>query len=100
MHKVPTIKFYYAPGDCSLAPHILLHETGLPFSAIPMRVSEARTAISQEYRKINPKMQVPAITLDSDTITKNPAVATVISNLAPGMGLMGRTPLDTARVYE
>jgi len=101
MHKVPTIKFYYAPGDCSLAPHILLHETGLPFSAIPMRVSEARTAISQEYRKINPKMQVPAITLDeTDTITENPAGATVISNLVLEMGLMGWTPIETARAYE
>jgi len=46
-------------------------------------------------------MQVPAITLDeTDTITENPAVATVISNLVPEMGLMGRTPIETAKVYE
>ena len=96
-----SIKFYYAPGACSLAPHILLHETGLHFSAISMRGSEARTAIPEAYRKINPKMQVPAITLDeTDTITENPAVATVISNTVPEMGLMGRTPLETAKVYE
>jgi glutathione S-transferase len=46
-------------------------------------------------------MQVPAITLDDlDTITENPAVATVISNLVPEMSLMRRTPIKTARVYE
>jgi glutathione S-transferase len=46
-------------------------------------------------------MQVPAITLDeTDTITENPAGATVISNLVLEMGLMGRTPIETARAYE
>jgi glutathione S-transferase len=98
---MPSIKFYYAPRACSLAPHILLHEAGLPFTAIPMRASEARTTIPEDYRKINPKMQVPAITLDeTDTITENPAGATVISNLVLEMGLMGRTPIETARAYE
>jgi glutathione S-transferase len=98
---MPSIKFYYAPGACSLAPHILLHEAGLPFTAIPMRASEARTTIPEDYRKINPKMQVPAITLDDlGTITENPAIATAIPSLVPEIALMGRTPIETARVYE
>lgn len=55
---------------------------------------------SEDFRRINPKMKVPVISLGQDTITEVPAVATAIASLAPDLGLLGRTPLDTARVYE
>jgi len=96
----PEIKFYFAPGACSLAPHILLHEIGLSFTPIAMRIDETRTEFTKDFHLINPKMRVPVISLDGEIVTEVPAVATAIASLAPGMGLMGRTPLDTVRVYE
>lgn len=90
------IKFYYFPGACSLAPHILLRETGVDFEPINMKAIQ----IGEDFRRINPKMKVPVISLGQDTITELPAVATAIASLAPDMGLLGRTPLDTVRVYE
>lgn len=95
-----SIKFYFAPGSCSLAPHILLRETGVEFEAIAMRADETRIAFTADFHRINPKMRVPVISLSGETITEVPAVATAIASLAPDMGLMGRTPLDAARVYE
>ena len=94
------VRFYYAPGACSLAPHILLRETGVKFDAIALRSSGTRVDFPEEFRRINPKMRVPVISLDEDTITEVPAVATAIANLAPDLQLMGRTLLDVARVYE
>jgi glutathione S-transferase len=65
-----------------------------------MRPSTTRIALRDDIRIVNPKMQVPVIWIDGIIITEVPAVATAISNLAPELGLMGKTPMDTARVYE
>jgi glutathione S-transferase len=97
---MPHIKFYFAPGACSLAPHILLKEIGAQFEAISNEVTVTGATFTEDFPRINPKMRVPVISLDEETITEVPAVTTVIAQLAPGMHLMGRTPLDTVRVYE
>ena len=97
---MPEVKFYYAPGACSLSPHILLHEAGIPFSAHPMKSDKGRIVFPEEYRQINPKMKVPAISIDGVTITEGPAILTAISSLAPEKNLLGRTLLETAKVHE
>jgi glutathione S-transferase len=97
---MPQIKFYYAPGACSLAPHILLRETGVRFEAIVNIVNMTQVTFIDDFPRINPKMRVPVISLDEEVITETPAVMTAISGLAPEMHLMGRTPLETIRVYE
>lgn len=93
------IKYYYAPGACSLAPHILLRETGVDFEAI--RVANLRVSpIPEDFRRINPKMRVPVISIGDETITEAPAIITMVASLAPEKNLLGRTPLETVRVYE
>ena len=83
------IKFWFSPGACSLAPHVLLHEIGVPFEAV-----------TGAFARINPKQRVPVLSIDGQVITEVPAIATAISDLAPERHLMGRTLLDRARVYE
>ncbi len=34
------MKLYYAPGACSLSPHIILRETGLDFSIERVNIKE------------------------------------------------------------
>ncbi|KAB8068364.1 glutathione S-transferase [Aspergillus leporis] len=96
----PLTKFFYAPGSCSLAPHILLHEAGIDFKGIRMRPGEARDAYPESFRQINPKMRVPVISVDDEIVSELPAVMTVISSLAPEKQLMGKTSMETVRVYE
>lgn len=55
---------------------------------------------SEDFHRINPKMRVPVISIDDQVITELPAVATAISSLALEKHLMGRTPIETAKVYE
>ena len=91
------MKLYYAPGACSLADHIALHEAGLSFDHEKVDLKTKRTEAGIDFSTINPKGYVPALTLDSgETITENVAILNWIahqdSKLAPS-GPMGNTHL-------
>ncbi|KAJ5930637.1 hypothetical protein N7466_006130 [Penicillium verhagenii] len=91
-----TIKLYYYPGACSLAPHILLHETKLPFT-----LSKEVAGLTPELRAKNPKAKIPVLTIDDTVITENIAIQTAIGNLAPSLALLGAPgTLESVRVYE
>ena len=99
MPVVVDVKLWFSPGACSLAPHVLLHESGVPYEAVPTNVFEG-AQLTDAFSRINPKKRVPVLSVDGELITEVPAIATAISDLAPERHLMGRTPLDRARVYE
>ncbi|OJJ07348.1 hypothetical protein ASPVEDRAFT_202097 [Aspergillus versicolor CBS 583.65] len=94
------VKFFFFPGACSLAPHILLHEAGIDFTPLKVERNGTEVVFPQEYRDVNPKMRVPVIVVGDEVITELPAVCAIISQLSKEKKFMGRTPLDTVRVYE
>lgn len=74
-------KLYYWPGACSLAAHIVLEETGLPFSV--ERVNFARGAQRQpDFLSVNAKGRVPALSQDGRILTENPAILARLGRLA------------------
>lgn len=99
------IKFYYAPGACSLAPHILLHEVGAEYKPMPFEIGAQGTNITEEFAAVNPKLKVPTLSLSSlgsvaEIITESPAVCTVIAGLAPEKNFMGKEGIERVRVLE
>lgn len=97
------MKLYYAPGACSLADHIALHEAGLPFEHEKVDLKTKRTQSGDDYTSVNPKGYVPALTLDSgETLTENIAILDWIAHqntaLAPS-GAMGHTRLLQALAF-
>ena len=96
------MKLYYAPGACSLASHIALHETGLPFEIEEVDFATKKTALGDDFMQINPKGgYVPTIKLDDGSImTEGGAVLQYIadqqpdSELAPKAGTMERYRLQ------
>lgn len=82
------MKLYYAPGACSLASHIALHETGLPFEIDKLNAATKTAASGEDFMQINPKGYVPAIRLDDGSIlTEGGAILQYIADQQPASGL-------------
>jgi len=96
---MPTIRLWYSPGACSLAPHMLLNEIGHDFEPIRVPIREG-AHLTEDFMRLNPKKRLPVLALDEEVITELPAIAFAISQLAPQHHLMGKTPLAQARVLE
>jgi glutathione S-transferase len=91
------IKLYYSPGACSLSPHIVLREAGLPFQLVMASTKTHKLADGTDYYTINPKGSVPLLELDDgQRLSEGPAIVQYIadqvpaSKLAPAAGTMAR----------
>ncbi|MCJ1448618.1 MAG: hypothetical protein MMC23_009135 [Stictis urceolatum] len=91
------LKLWMWPGSCSLAPHILLRESGLDFDTA---VIDGKQGLPEELIRINSKKKVPTLQLDGYVVTENPAIMTAISQLCPSKDLFGKTDMDKVRSYE
>lgn len=82
------MKLYYSPGACSLASHIALYETGLPFEIDRLIKTSKLTTGGEDFMQINPKGYVPTIRLDDGSIlTEGAAVLQYIADQKPDSGL-------------
>lgn len=82
------MKLYFAPGACSLSPHIALREAGLPFTAVKVNVTTKEMEGGGDYRTVNPKGYVPALGLDDGgVLTEGPAIVQYIADRAPASKL-------------
>jgi glutathione S-transferase len=83
------MKLYYSPGACSLSPHIALLEAGLPYDLVKVDLRAKKLENGDDFLKVNPKGQVPAVQFDSgELVTEGPVIVQMIAdkagrNLAP-----------------
>ena len=80
------MKLYYAPGACSLSPHIVLREADRRFDLERVDLTTHRTASGADFLKINPKGYVPALQLDgpgSPILTEGPVIVQYVGDLSP-----------------
>src|SRR5512141_1868153 len=83
-----TMKLYYAPGVCSLSPHIVAREAGLPLTLVRVDNKNKKTESGEDYRAINPKGYVPLLELDNGVrLTEGPAIVQYLADLAPASKL-------------
>ena len=95
------MKLYYSPGACSLSPHIVLREAGLPFEPVLASTKTHKLQDGTDYYGINPKGYVPLLELDNgERLTEGPAIVQYIADqvpekkLAPPNGTMERYRLQ------
>jgi glutathione S-transferase len=83
------MKLYFSPGACSMSPHIVLQESGLPFTTEKVDLRKKVTATGADYLAINPKGYVPALLLDDGTLlTEGPAIIQYVADQVAGKGLV------------
>ena len=83
------MKLYYAPGACSLCPHIVARELGIDIDIEKTDTKTKRTASGVDYLTINPKGYVPTIELDDgQVLTEGPALVQYLADQKPEAGLV------------
>jgi glutathione S-transferase len=93
------MKLYYSPGACSLSPHIALLEAGLPHDLVKVDLRAKKLENGDDYLKINPKGQVPALALDNgDLVTEGPVIVQMIADKASAKNLAPAR--DSAERYK
>lgn len=95
------MKLYFSPGACSLSPHIVLREAGLPVELLKVDLAAKTLPDGGDYLRINPKGYVPAVELpNGEVLTEGPAIVQYIADqnsdnrLAPKAGTIERYRLQ------
>ncbi|MDR6289873.1 glutathione S-transferase [Inquilinus ginsengisoli] len=96
------MKLYYAPETCSLSPHIVLRELGLPFELVQVDNRTKRTVDGGDFLAINPKGAVAALQLDDGRVlTEGAAIVQYLADLKPEAGLApAKDSWDRVRLQE
>ncbi|MDP3671401.1 MAG: glutathione transferase GstA [Telluria sp.] len=93
------MKLYFSPGACSLSPHIVLLEAGLPFQTSQVDLHKKLVAGGADFLAINPKGYVPALELDNGAVlTEGPVIVQYIADQAPATKLV--PPAGSVERYQ
>ncbi|HET7833071.1 MAG TPA: glutathione S-transferase N-terminal domain-containing protein [Gallionella sp.] len=93
------IKLYYSPGACSLAPHILLEELGVPYQLELVSIAEGRTQ-APEFLAVNPKGRVPVLEVNGAILTEAPAILVYLALTHPDKSMLPSDPVEHFRCLE
>jgi len=95
------MKLYYSQGACSLAPHIILEELGISYTAQQIQFDKG-DADTAEFRKMSPFGYVPVLEMTNGTfLTEGVAIQLYLADQNPAMNLAPRSgTFERAKLYE
>ncbi|MGZ5922871.1 MAG: glutathione S-transferase N-terminal domain-containing protein, partial [Rhizomicrobium sp.] len=95
------MKLYYSPGACSLSPHIVASEAGIPLELVKVDLKAHTLESGEDFYKINPKGYVPALQLDDgNMLTEGPAIVQYLGDLKPDSKLIPQSGFGRYKVAE
>ncbi len=75
------MKLYYAPGACSLSPHIVSREAGIGLELEQVDIREKKTRSGNDFLSINPKGQVPVLEIEpGHYLTEGPIIVQYLAD--------------------
>ena len=80
------MKLYYAPGACSLAPHIAMRELGMDVDLKKVDL-KAKQYEGGDYKQVNGKGYVPAVDTPAGVLTEAPVILQYLADQKPEAGL-------------
>jgi len=83
------MKLYFAPGACSLSPHIVLREAGVKADLVKVDTKAHTLADGSDFYAVNAKGYVPVLELDDgQRLTEGPAIVQYLADQRPASGLL------------
>ncbi len=68
------MRLYYAPGACSLSPHIVAREAGLPLQLVKVDTKTHRIEGGRDFHAVNPRGYVPVLEMDDGALLREGSV--------------------------
>ena len=81
------LTLYFAPGSSSMAPHIALHEVGVPFESRPLSFVK-RENRTPAYLALNAEGKVPTLLIDGRPLTEVAGILFYLARRYPEAALM------------
>ncbi len=83
------MKLYMHAAACSLSPHIICRELGIPVDIVEVDRKTHKTPTGADYLQINANGYVPALELDDgEVLIEGPAIVQHLAELRPDSGLL------------
>ncbi len=93
------LTLYFGPGSSSMAPHIALHEIGVPFEAKPISFHK-REQRDPAFLAINPAGKVPLLLIDGRPLTEVAGILFYLARQFPEAKLLPGNPEAEAHVVS
>jgi glutathione S-transferase len=96
------MKLYYSPGACSLSPHIVARELGLPIELKKVNTKDKTLEGGGDFREVNARGYVPVLELDNgERLTEGPVIVQYLADQRPEAGLIPKAgTMERYRVQE
>lgn len=94
-----SIQLYYGPGACSFVPHALLEASGAAYEPMLVKLHRGEH-MSEAFRALNPRSQVPVLVADGEPITQIVAIITWLDARFPELRLLPADAMQRVRVLQ
>ena len=96
------MKLYYAPGACSLSPHIVAREAGLPLQLVKVDTKTHRVEGGRDFYEVNARGYVPVLEMDDGALLREgSAIVQFLADRTPQARLIPAAgTLDRVRAQE